>query len=72
MTAIKITLKPEPLAQAVAWRTARGIEVPENFEGPKFDDVKDFAVDEGFAWVQLEDVKYCYPVDSIARIAFYK
>lgn len=72
MASVKITLKEEFRWEAIDMRKLRGIETPADFEGPKFEDVLEFGVEDGFACVSLEDVKYCYPVNSIARIAIYK
>lgn len=72
MASVKITLKEESRWEAIDMRKRRGIETPEDFEGPQFDDVLDFGVEDGFACVSLKDVRYCYPVSGIARIALYK
>lgn len=71
---VKITLNKESLEQAKAMRRMRGMEIPENFEGPDFFGVSEHGTDQSncFYGVQLKDgISYLYPISSIARIAEY-
>lgn len=69
---VKITLKPEALAEAKHMRSLREIATPPDFEGPVFENPHDVEVDNGFLYVTLEDALYAYPVASVARFALYK
>lgn len=69
---IKITLNATARAEAVAMRKVRGIETPDDFEGPVFDNVELSDITDGFFAVKLATgERYAYNVNTIARIACY-
>lgn len=69
---VKITLNHVARAEAIVNMRMRGMEIPNAFEGPVFENVKDSVVDVGFFSLELEDgTMYAYPVSSIARLARY-
>lgn len=69
---VKITLNHVAREEAKATMRMRGMEIPNAFEGPVFENVKDSGVDSGFFTLVLEDGSmYGYPVSSIARLARY-
>ena len=69
---VKITLNHVAREEAMATMRMRGMEVPNAFEGPVFENVRDSVVDVGFFSLELEDgTMYGYPVSSIARLARY-
>jgi len=65
----KITLTPSCLEDATLTRIKRGIEVPADFEGPEFIDIKDIVWGALFIHVTTYGYEvYSYPYTSIARI----
>lgn len=69
---VKITLKPAARFQALKQREARGIETPDGFEGPEFENVKGWELNAVGILVDVGDTRYFYPIDTIARVAEYK
>lgn len=70
---VKITLTQYHREQAVNMRLKRGLPVPENFEGPEFDSVKDVRSDPHYVLIMLESGdNYMYPHNSIDRVALYQ
>lgn len=72
---VKITLNKEQLEQAKEMRRLRNIPTTDDFEGPVFENVKDYGIDssKNFYGVMLEDgTSYLYPITSIARVAEYQ
>ena len=69
---VKITLNQAARKEAVDTMRKRGMPIPDMFDGPVFENVKDSVVDAGFFSLELEDGSmYAYPVSSIARLARY-
>lgn len=69
---VKITLNHVAREEAKDTMRMRGMPIPDMFEGPVFEDVKDSVVDAGFFSLELEDGSmYAYPVSTIARLARY-
>lgn len=69
---VQITFKQDALAAAIAARSIRGIETPDDFFGPDFKDIKGYQVAGPMFVVQTKkDEQYIYPLDSIARIKTY-
>ena len=69
---VKITLNHVAREEAMATMRMRGMKIPDAFEGPVFENVRDSVVDAGFFSLELKDGSmYAYPVSSIARIARY-
>ncbi len=69
---VKITLTPQALFSCLETRARRGMETPEDFEGPDFDKVDSADFVGKFLEVSLScGTRYYYPEDSIARIAVY-
>lgn len=69
---VKVTLTPAARKDAVDTMRKRGMPIPDMFEGPVFENVKDSVVDAGFFSLELEDGSmYAYPIYSIARLARY-
>lgn len=69
---VKITLNHVARQAAMDTMRMRGMPIPDMFEGPVFEDVKDYNIVEGFFILELGDGSvYAYPVSSIARVARY-
>lgn len=69
---VKITLEGFARNAAKEMRTLRGIETPDDFEGPVFDNVKNLHIHDRWVVVDLEDgTEYFYPAVTVARVASY-
>lgn len=70
---LKITLKAAERAEAIAQMKARGMEIPENFEGPDFRFIAGYQVNADWVAVTLEvdNTSYIYPSASVARVKHY-
>lgn len=69
---LKITLEEGARWAAIEARGRRGIETPEDFEGPDFQDIMGYQISSEWVAVSLKDgTTYAYPKSSIARIKHY-
>lgn len=69
MYRITVTLTPEAREDAIHARTMRGLPIPEQFLGPVFDDVAEFALEGGFiGLVLVGGTTYAYNSDTVTRL----
>lgn len=69
---LKITLTEDARWSAMNMRHIRGIETPEDFEGPDFQDIMGYQISAEWVAVSLKDgTTYVYPKSSVARIKHY-